>query len=816
MQTDIKINKTRNFSFQICIVVQQRQPGVSADTDFQPIVGPRVALSSTASPTTTKTKTARPVATSPASAQQPSALPLIQSKQKISSSHERLRAPIKYEDNIFTESKRYAPKVVRYTKRRDAPVSSPLKRPVKRYHSSHTRPRRRPKPSYGPPNFSVPNPLNEYSLAGDIYDPAMYKLTSGGRSSSEKAQLPPGLVETDIGKFYDSSTMLGSSNSFKTSYKPFGTSLLSPTSLFGGSNDYKLGELNPILTNSEASSSGTYPASSSNFDASTFNLYQPDTIYPTAPQPPNIVNSQMETFSGVPRLTSSYDRPAKPSKPLPPSTSYGVPLAPALNSYAIDSSKNSYQIPLSGNIPSGAGGYASNNYIPTNYVQSSGSLQEGSSGHRQPGSGNFAEPPSSDVDSPPPAQITTFHPNPQPNQFNKAPFDAPYQFHIQQSKGKPISNIAPPQPNPNEVPDYEDDQVESSTNADGFSQPVLPSSYDQEQFEAFARQRRKILRQQQKDVNRFEEFASFYEGPEENVRTVKKTRKKPASRSTPRPTRPPPPSPEDEDEDDYETAPDEDYLDEIVGRPTKRPTRYRKKRPRTTSSPHVLDTDDLRDAFSSGSVKYSMSVKPDDMGTPVQNFGSKPKASKPATRGSQLKPQRKNFSSNYPSIEDDDMAPQVRAAQRLHDKSDQFNIISIQKSHSKTLYEGTSAPPVWHSLPTNYDPPNGNLPIQSRFDIQQRFDINDVIRRPTLRTPIVSLHNHNFNSQNSFNLNKHKYQPLPQDHDRSDTFDQQEAQTDNGIGTVNEEATQRTSTSYATPGTTLWDGKTMPKNHKMS
>lgn len=731
--------------------------------------------------------TALPPATG---ALQPTALPLIQSKAKpkIGSSRERLRAAAhKYEDNIFSESKRYAPNVLRYTKRRDPPVSSALKRPIKRYHSAHTRPRRRPKPNYGPPNYGVPNPLNEYSLAGDIYDPAMYKVSSGGRSSGEKGSYPPGIVETDIGKFYDASASFGT-NSFKTSYKPFGTSLLSPSSLFGGVSDYKLGDANSALTNSESSPSGTYPASASSFDASTFNLYQPDMIYPTAPHPPSSVNGHDDSHIGVPRLTSSYD---PPKKPVPPSTSYGVPLAPSLSSYAIDSSKNSYHIPLSG------GGY-----IPTNYAQRPVSNLEGSSSR-----GNFAEPPVTRHASP--GQGNSFRSKPATNPYPNNAFDAPYQFHIQQTKSKEIS----PPPNANELSDFDDDQYESSTNTEDFAQPMQPNAYEQEQYETFAKQRRKILRQQQqqqqqpKYVNRFEEFSSFFEGPEENVRKVKKTRKKPAPKAVPRPTRPPPPPPaqasEDEEENDYEEAPDEDYLDEIVGRPTKRTTRYRKKRPRTTATPHVLDTDDLRDAFSSGSVKYSMAVQPNDLGTPLPTKRSK----------HSQKSQRKNFSN---ASDEDNMAPQIRAAQRPHLNSDQFDIISIQKSHSQTLYDGTQAPPVWHSLPTHYETSNSIPSVQSRFDIQQRFDINDVIRRPTKRPASGAMPNHNYNSVPNYTMNKHQYDDEEQDHDRADTFDQLEVQTDNGIGTVNEETTLRTTTSYATPGTTLWDGKTLPKNHKMA
>lgn len=822
------------------------QQWASADTGFQPIMRPTIPALLSSSSISTSAPSSKPSksATTPSHSQQPTALPLIQAKTKFNG-HERIRPPIKYEDNIFTETKRYTPKVVRYTKRRDAPAPPP-KRPIKRYHHSNSRSRRRPKPSYSiPPNFGsiVPNPINEFSLAGDIHDPAMYKLPGGGRASGEKIALPPGVVDTDIGKFYEASAMINS-NQFKQSYKPFGTSLLSPTSLFGGSNDFKLGEPNPVLTHSESSPSGIYPASQSNFDASNFNLYQQDAIYPTAPQqsqkqPTGLLSSELAYANG-PAVPSSYNnRPSKSKKPLPPSTSYGVPVPSNLNTYAIESSQNAYQIPLQPNagqnIPTGGANFGNNVYIPTNNnggqstYETNPNNQIGSSSNRLP-IGHFAEPPGTgDNNEQPQSQFINFQTN-QQNQYVPTSFDAPYQFQIQQTKKNPISagipsSIAPHQSVNvvNEVADYDDDQLESSTNTGSYSQPVLPASYDQEEFEAFTRQRRKILRQQQqqqqqeqrqKTRNRFEEIAPFFESVEENVRVSKKPKKRP----TPTPATPS----DDEAEDDYDEAPDEDYLDEIVGRPTKRTTRYKKKRPRTTSSPHVLDTDDLRDAFSSGSVKYSMAVKPDDMGTTVKTFGGKPNGGSDPTRSTPKKKTqtRKKSQINIQQIHDDTLPPQIRAAQRPTDKSDQFNIISIEKSRSQTLYDGTATPsplsPIWHSI-SNYKPPTNS--IQSRYDIDQRFDIHDVIRKPIASsTPSSLLPNHNYNRQFNYSPNNHKYDDAEYGHDRADVFDQSESQADNGIGIVNEESTVRSTTTAgkATQRTTLWDGKTILKNHKMN
>lgn len=812
--------------FQILAAVQQ---GTLGDTDFKPIIDPAIVSSTTPS-------------------QPPTALPLIQSKPK-TNSFQRIRAPIKYEDNVFSESKRYVPKVVRYTKRRDPPTLAP-KRTVKRYL---TRPRRRPKPSYGPPNIVPINPLNEYSLAGDIYDPAMYKYSGSKKSSSEKLVLPPGVVETDIGKFYDASAMFSASN-FKTPYKPFGTSLLSQASLFGGASDYKLGEPNPMLTNSDTSSSGmypaspgTYPASPTNFDGSNFNLYesQPQMIYPTAPQlpQPNGLPSHIQTQLTLAGPT--FGSSSKSKKPIPPSTSYGVPVPPNLSSYAIESSQNSYQIPLQASMPSGTGfGSSKYNLDPssvslTNPIQANfGENLSGSSSNavRQ---GHFAEPPAPSFESQRPQSPSSYEnqrPQSPPSYENQRPqgppsyenqrppgptkkfqnqqqgqqqgqfetdysssYDAPFQFQqTRVSTSPPRIKTIPTRPNfhANNIPDYDDGQVESSTNTGNFAQPVLPNTYDQEEFEAFTRQRQKVIRQQQqqqqqpKEFNRFEDFIPFFDSPEENVRVPKRPKKRPTT-TTPRPRPPPPPPPpvEIEEDEDEEEAPDEDYLDEIISRPSKPPpTRYRKKRPRTTSTPHVLDTDDLRDAFSSGSVQFAMAVKPDDMGTPMQR--NKNQKSKSSTN--RKKPQVTAY--------DNDMAPQVRAAQRPNDQNDRFDIISIQKSHSQTLFENTLAPPSWQSVP------NG---IQSRYDTN--FNFPDVVARPVSQAPTP---NHNFELKFKHNMNNHKYEANP---DRSDTFVQSDGQSDNGIGTVKEEdTTERISTSLATISTTLWDGRILPKNHKMS
>lgn len=750
---------------------------VLADSDFQPIVGPLGVTPSSPSPQTVSLP--------------PSALPLIQSRPRYSAK-DRHGMQSSHEDNIFMESKRYAPTVVRYTKRRDPPVPAP-KRPIKRHHAhTYSRPRRRPKPVYGPPGYTYGAPLNDFSLAGDIYDPSMYSLPTAKKPNSEKGP-STGVVDTDIGKFYDSSPGFNT-NSFKASYKPFGTSLLSPTSLFGGTNDYKLGEPNPILTNSDSSPSGTYPPSSSNFDVSNFNLYEPNpqTIYATAPQQTqqNLLSTQIQSqlsLSSIPQLMGTFGDRQPPSKknPLPPSTSYGVPIAPILSSYAIDSSRNSYQIPLQNPAkgvptgPSDASNIPSDIVSQSSYLPNSGTNLQGISnlaGSNRAPQGHFAEPPQNVQQLNQPIQ----------NQYETAisSYDAPYQFKqtFNSGPGRVQSISTQQNVNANEVPDYEDDQLESSTNTDNFAQPVLPNSYDQEEFEAFAKQKRKLLLQQQKDFKRFEEFTSFFDKTEESLRIPTKPKRKPQATA---------------ETDDFDDAPDDDYLDEIVGRPTtKRPTRFRKKKTRTTASPHVLDTDDLRDAFSSGSVKYSMAVKPDDMGPPVQTIRQKKKSPKPSraqVADQQQQPQQTNNKKKA----------KIRPLQQPKNNANQFDIISIQQSLSPSSYDGNVNHPNWNAGTSN-SKQNG---IQNRYD-SQNFGIGDAIGRPEVRPPKITNHNYNVNHD----IGKHKYEST----DRLDTFDQAEDQEDDAIGTVEEQSSVKIPTSPATKGTTLWDGKTMPKNHKMA
>lgn len=189
------------------------------------------------------------------------------------------QSPIKYNDNIYTESKDIP---VAEALRRD-PISRNRRRqrkPYKRYHSyNYSRPRRRPKPFYGPPGYSYGPPINDYRFESDAYDGRPFTTKSKKKEYQELNSKDYGIVDTDIGKFYDSSSASFHVGSFKTSDASsyYGTSTGVDGSDFEDVGNYKLSSSNSADENTgyrpAAPSAPSVPADNNQYK---FNGYSSD------------------------------------------------------------------------------------------------------------------------------------------------------------------------------------------------------------------------------------------------------------------------------------------------------------------------------------------------------------------------------------------------------------------------------------------------------------------------------------------------------------------------------------------------------------
>lgn len=780
--------------------------------DFKPIINPKSSLALTISSTTT---TVRPTA-------------LNANNQQKSLSPDNIAADA--QDKPVAEAWIFDPPS-RFRRRIRRPV-----KPLKRYQSVSTfnRSRRRPKPHYGPPTYEYEPAPNDYHQT-DLYDPYVPK----SRKKESNSQNEYSVVDTDIGKFYDASSATfhvrpiktqyeGTQSSYYTSsgsgsggggetvadtddytsYKYSGASSsgggsddtaaayrynapaedggpykIINTFTSPGADEYKYTDTGGSSSNTNAG--GPYPPSTSNFDASKFNLYETEghTVYQTNPYAKKIEripaadvltkplvasysfasgggtsgssSSSMNNYK-TSATAASFQRPQKP-----PSTSYGVPIGPTLNTYTYHS-----ELQNSPNYKEAKTSFASQN----NFVQSpSYSLtrsQENTGGISE---GHFAEPPKLLNEQ----ELAIINENLYRKPQSSYDASSYYSAIPTEPPRRPIKvhskRVTTPNPNPIEEEVEYEDPSESYVVHKPMPQPNLPNSYDQEEFHTVTKNKRKPTRPQKSGQS----FSSYYErGPAKRSKATTTTTTTTTTRSPY----------EDYTEAHFE-IPDDDYVDDLfrtqAQTTTKRPT-PRPKKPTKPTTQHVLDTDDLRDAFESSNR--------------LQNAKSKSKVNR--NRAYQQAPQRQHNYYDEDEFDDDEAIIDIDSNERMTvmrkiPKTRQ-KPNSSGSSIAKQIERGTLTPPAL-----------GTKSSYKQSGIQSRND------------------NFSYTGGIAYSGFRPFMKPAKREEDRSDLFDPNESRNKYDIGIAKDvqsgeriSTTLRTTTKSSTPY--VWDGKILPKNHKMA
>lgn len=301
--------------------------------------------------------------------------------------------------------------------------------------------------------------------------------------------------------------------------------------------------------------------------SATFNLnLSPGTIF--NPQPPQINYNQQQPNNNFNQQSNNNFKSIQPIPLQPPSTSYGVPIAPPLNAFTYQNQyQNSYQNQYNPQSPSYPQSPAqnSNGYVDPSSISITNDLA------RTPGP--FAEPPPLNQQTLSNVEVSY---NSVQSSYDATPKSArPPKRKPTKVNSKRVSTKRPALNLDEELADDEDTESpdyygESYSFYKTMPQPSLPNAYDQDDFHQV-----KNKRKQSKQA------ANGYER-EERSRTTKKPRQ-PIEVTL--------------------RIPDEDYLDDLVKvvQTTKRP---RKKTSKTTVS-HNLDTEDLRNAYENNSPFYA-------------------------------------------------------------------------------------------------------------------------------------------------------------------------------------------------------------------
>lgn len=636
---------------------------------FRPILNPNIGLNPTAIKLIATTSTIKPLTT--ISATLKSRVPL--TKQQ-ALSQQPSRSPV---IPLFPPGKSPAPTPARTpTKKadispaeaKDAPVAEALRgdpyfrRYYRPYYPVYSRNRRRPypKPYYAPPNYNGYNaPYEDYRFETDFLDPTY--------APKPKKKLPPvesekdyGVVDTDIGQFYDSQSQTYKVPPLKSYESPtyytsgsggpgYGTGSGSGTSGPSGAayNDYgdedtsvykysttkpknnynslpsrspvKHGKTRPKYNSydesdyrysSDTSGSGgssAYGTSAPDIEEITAdpetvakyrNVYKPQqTIYQTAKQKPKPkpLKTTTTTVSPIKFSDTAIDVLTKPLgsatfnlnlspgtvynpppinynpvqanyKPIPiqpPATSYGVPIAPPLNAYTY---QNAYQNQYAGYAPSIA--QNSGSYINPSSI----SITNGAA--NMPG--RFAEP------LPPINQQQLSNVDANYNNVQSSYDVTPKNTRPTKRKNTKVNSkrVSPKPPPLNTDEEIANDDEHNDYYGESYSfyktmpQPSLPNTYDQEEFHTVKKPRKQS-----------KQGSDYYYERDEKIRTTKRP-KQPVEVTL--------------------RIPDEDYLDDLVK--VVQTTRRPKKKSRPTTA-HVLDTEDLRDAYDNNSAYYPSKTK---------------------------------------------------------------------------------------------------------------------------------------------------------------------------------------------------------------
>lgn len=467
--------------------------------------------------------------------------------------------------------------------------------------------------------------------------------------------------------------------------------------------------------------------------SATFNLnLSPGTIF--NPQPPQInynqpANNNFKTIQPIPLQ--------------PPSTSYGVPIAPPLNSYTYQNQyQNSYQNQYNPQSPT----YPQSPVQNTNSYVDPSSISITNDLARTPGP--FAEPPPLNQQTLSNVEVSY---NSVQSSYDATPKSTrPTKRKPTKVNSKRVSTKRPALNLDEELADDEDATEDNDYYGESYSfyktmpQPSLPNAYDQDDFHQVKNKRK----QSKHAPNAYER--------EERSRTTKKP-KQPVEVTL--------------------RIPDEDYLDDLVKvvQTTKRP---KKKSSKTTAS-HVLDTEDLRDAYENNSPFYAR---------------KKPKSPRYTT-------QQPN---EYDDIYDDDNDDDDYDTDRLS------NVNSKEETKTDdTEAEGSQNSPYWDKDSSIYKQygiraRNDNFPIGSGYEVHSYNNGFRPIRNDYSKTYVAVNHASDVRAPYA----TRDIAPLLESHNFI-------ARAKNRISTTLHTITTTTTTPKPTT-LFVWNGGELPKNHKMA
>lgn len=699
------------------------------------------------------------------------------------------------------------------------------------YYNTRTRRRPNPKPYYAPAGYGYNAPYEDYRFETDFLDQSGYAAPKPKKKSpsSDAGKDYMGIIDTDIGQFYDTQSATYNVPPLKSyeqaGYFSSGVGVSTGTGVgsnlgagtgvaysdYGDLDEYKFSTAKPktsykaLPTRAPAKGTKTrtkfnsyddndyrYSGDTSGFgtsapdieeittDPATLakynNIYLPQqTIYQTAPKAkpkpkpkPKMTTTTTTTYAPPIRFSdTSIDVLTKPLgsatfnlnlspgtvynpppvqpiynpvgnnyKPIPiqpPATSYGVPIAPPLNAYTY---QNGYSNQFGGYPPSNG----------NNYNVNPAQISITNPTPRIPG--QFAEPPP--INQVPVANIDVNY-NSVQSSYDTSPQNARPASKRKPAKvnSKRVTTKPPPLNTDEEAVEEERDQNdytgESYSYFKTMPQPSLPNTYDQDEFHTV-----KNKRKQSKQSSNF-----YYERDEKTTRTTKKP-KQPIEVTL--------------------RIPDEDYLDDLVKvvQTTKRP---KKKSKQTTS--HVLDTEDLRDAYDHNSAYYPK------------------KKNKSRTRY-----QQSDYENNE---EDDDYGDEDYDNDRVsHITSQEQEKTKSQVSESNTDADQDSVEPrYWDKSASIYKQygiraRNDHFPVGSSYEVYGNNGFRPI--RKNERPEVYAA------SPSNIRTTYVREMPPSADHKKFA----------NGNRISNAMRTPTTTTTTTQASTLfVWDGKELPKNHKM-
>ncbi|XP_037025010.1 uncharacterized protein LOC119066564 [Bradysia coprophila] len=628
-------------------------------------------------------------------------------------------------------------------------------RPSKHRPSYRSRRRPKPKPVYGPPNFSYGSPISDYTLG---YTTQGKKTKNGATSIFSNSNLDT-QYETDFAPSLNTNLYSGH-NSYESTFKGSGNAYISPPSSgllpslpivnYGSdatlsftpppqetysNQGYKhFGEPPKLPKIHDLTGSGTHNVKSippsTNYGVPVVQIHQqnqPQNIQTSNNQHQdsyisNLYNSfstptQSQNFNKLPNLQSTYtNNPILSNAGIvgiglnaaagisqnSGNSNSGNANAGTFNSGSYNSGNYNSVKFNSGSINNGISPsdpsfnqntlnsltyntYATSQPPQVNYVPSSVTISSSKeiTLNRKPSSGKFAEPPANYVNSYQPP-ITSY--------------DVP----IQHDPSKTTYNVDAPenqfQPTIYKSPQNTWNQSPSTTTErHRYLPPTLPTAYDNNQFNSFSRETdySSNYNQHTDFLDTDGDYGSIFEVRHESKK-IPKTKLTKTYAGTNLKT-------EDSSIESVE-IPSDEYVDELISAPTTKKPRTRRRRPRPTvpsTTPHILDTEDLRDAFSSGTVQYSLAVNPNE------------KSSKSSAKSQSKVAKDKNFvllsaantnrnwSRQYPKRPEPSFDPindvkeflQNDSSGKANSSNNGIEILSIQKSKSHSYYAGTVAPP---------------------------------------------------------------------------------------------------------------------------